>query len=94
MIKYLLSEDNRELIIVKRPHKGPLPYGYKPRMDVMDECDAEHVSRFHKMIGILQWGVDLGRFDIKIEVALLSQYQASPQKVHLEALYLIFSSPV
>ena len=28
--------------------------------------------------------------DIQIEVALLSQYQASPQEGHLEALYLIF----
>ena len=36
MIKYLLSEDNRELNIGKRPHKGPLPHGYKPKMDVMD----------------------------------------------------------
>ena len=30
------------------------------------------------------------RVDIEIEVALLLQYQASPQEVHLEALYLIF----
>ena len=29
-IKYLLSEDNRELKIFKLPHKGPLPHGYKP----------------------------------------------------------------
>ena len=30
------------------------------------------------------------RVDIEIEVASLLQYQASPQEVHLEALYLIF----
>ena len=56
----------------------------------MDECDAEHVSRFHKLVGILRWAVYLGRFDIQIEVVLLSQYQASPQEVHLEVMYLIF----
>ena len=56
----------------------------------MDECDANHVSRFHKLVGILRWAVYLGRFDIQIEVALLSQYQASPQEVHLEVMYLIF----
>ena len=76
MIKYLLSEDNRELNINNQPHKGPLAYGYKPKLDVMDECGSEHLSWFHKLIGILRWAVDLGRVDIQIEVALLSQYQA------------------
>ena len=52
MIKYLLSENNRELKSVKRPQKGPLSHGYKPELYVMDECDAEHVSWFHKLIGI------------------------------------------
>ena len=34
----------------------------------------------------------MGRVDIQIEVALLSQYQASPKDIHIEALYLIFHS--
>ena len=32
----------------------------------------------------------MGRIDIQVEVPLLSQYQAFPQEVHPEALYLIF----
>ena len=36
-VKYLLSEDNRELKSGKIPHNGPLSHGYKPEMDVMDE---------------------------------------------------------
>ena len=32
----------------------------------------------------------MGRIDIQIEVAFLSQYQASPREGHLEELYLIF----
>ena len=71
MIKYLLSEDNRELNIGKRPHKGPLPHGYKPEMDAMDECYAKHVYRFQKLIGLLRWAVELGRIGIQIEVPLL-----------------------
>ena len=66
MIKYLLSEDNRELNITNCPHKGSLSYGYKPKLDVMDECGSEHVSWFHKLIGIFRWTVDLGRVDIQI----------------------------
>ena len=38
----------------------------------------------------MRWAVKLGRIDIQIEVALMSQYQMSPRQGHLEALYLIF----
>ena len=85
-IKDSLSEDNRELKSGKRPHKGPLQHGYNPELYITDECDAEHLSRFQQLIGIFLWSVDLGRIDIQIEVAFLSQYQASPREVHLEAL--------
>ena len=76
--------------IGKRPHKGPLTHGYKPKMDVMNECVAKHAYRFQKLIGVLRWAVELGRIDIQIEVPLLLQYQALPHEVHLEALNLIF----
>ena len=75
-IKDLLSEDNRELKSGKLPHKGPLPHGYKTKLDVTDECDTEHVSWFQQLIGILRWAVELVRIDIQIEFALLLKYQA------------------
>lgn len=89
-VKRLLQEDGRELKGGKRSHKGPLPPGYKPELDVTDECEPPMISRFQQLIGILRWAVELGRFDILTEVSMLSQYQASPRTGHLEALYLIF----
>ena len=89
-VKTLLAEEGRELKSGKRPHKGPLPHGYKAELDVTDECDADMTSRFQQLIGILRWAVELGRIDIQVEVAIMSQYQASPREGHLEALYLIF----
>ena len=74
----------------KRAHKGPLPHGYKPELDTTPELSAEYVSRFQQLIGILRWAVELGRIDIQIEVAIMSQYQMNPREGHLEALYLIF----
>ena len=71
-VKALLAEDGRELKSGARPHKGPLPAAYKAELDVTDECDAEHISRFQQLIGILRWAIELGRIDIQIEVALLS----------------------
>lgn len=90
IVKDLLKEDGRDLKSGPRKHKGPLPPQYKPELDVTDECDAEHTSRFQQLIGILRWAIELGRIDIMVEVAMMSSYQASPREGHLEALYLIF----
>jgi hypothetical protein len=89
-VKAILLEEGRELKSGKRNHKGPLPPGYKPELDITKELDAEKVQRYQQLIGILRWAVELGRVDIAIEVAILSQYQANPREGQLEALYLIF----
>ena len=59
-----VKTDDRELWSGKRPHKGPLLYGYNPKLYVTDECDAKHMSRFQQLIGILKWAVELGSIDI------------------------------
>lgn len=87
-VKTLLEEDGRELKGSNK-HKGPLPTNYQPELDTTKECDDEHASRFRQIIGILRWAIELGRIDILIEVAIMSQYQANPREGHLEALYLI-----
>ena len=59
-VQALLAEDGRELKTGSRHHKGPLPPGYKPELDVTDECDAEYTLRYQQLIGILRWAVELG----------------------------------
>ena len=53
-VKALLAEDGRELKSGKRPHKGPLPHGYKPELDVTNECDESMTSHYQQLIGILR----------------------------------------
>ena len=89
--KRLLDEDGRTLNTGKRPHKIPLTQGYKPDLYTTDECDADHKSRYQQLIGILRWFVGLGRIDIQLEVAFMSQYEMNPREGNLEALYLIFN---
>ena len=89
-VKALLADDGRELKSGRRNHKGPLPPGYKPELDITPEVNPDKVQRFQQLIGILRWAIELGRVDILTEVAYLSQYQANPREGHLEALYLIF----
>jgi hypothetical protein len=86
----LLEEDGRELKAGKRNNQtGPLPYDYRPEPNSTNFCDEEHSSQYRQIIGILRWAIELGQFNILLEVSLLSQYQANPRDGHLEALYLI-----
>ena len=87
-VKQMLAEEGMQL----RPKvKNCFPTGYKPELDVSDECTPEQVQRFQQLIGVLRWAVELGRIDIFLEVSLLSQHQASPRVGHLEMLYHIFA---
>ncbi|KAL7525855.1 hypothetical protein ACHAWF_001533, partial [Thalassiosira exigua] len=92
-VEALLKEEGREFKTAtgeKAQKRNPIPSGYKPELDTTEECDPEHHSRFQQLIGILRWAVELGRIDIHVEVAIMSQYSANPRVGHLEAVYCIF----
>ena len=60
-------------------------------MDVTHELSAEDMTFYQELIGVLRWATEIGRVDILLEVALLSQYQANPREGHLEQLLHIFA---
>ncbi len=82
-----MAEDGQELKGRHGEHTSPMPTSYRPELDTTPKCDKEHLSQYRQIIGILQWAIDSGRIDILMEVAMLSQYQASPREGHLEAIY-------
>jgi hypothetical protein len=86
----LLKEDGRELQTGKRHGQTPLPTGYQPETDVSSELDDEQASRYLQLIGILRWVIELGQIDIYYEVAMMSQYSATPRTGRIEAVYHIF----
>lgn len=49
--------------------------------------DADKHARYQQIIGMLRWAVEIGRVDIQIDVAIMSQYLAAPRTGHLEAVY-------
>ena len=56
-----------------------------------DEVTKQFTNRYQQLIGILRWAVELGRFDIHVEVAKLSSFKYNPREVHMEAVYNIFA---
>ena len=89
-VEDLLREDGDGLQL-NTTTKTPIPHTYRPELDITPELNGEHSSRNRQMIGILRWAVKLGRVDMHHEVALMSQYSASPREGHIEAVYDIFA---
>ena len=78
---------------MKLPTNATLPMaaGYQPDTDNSNELNKEELTMFQEMIGILRWAIEIGRVDIHTEVSILSAYQASPRRGHLEQVIHIFA---
>ena len=62
--------------------KTPLAYGYHPELDVTPEWKTDGLHRYHELIGILQWAVELGRVDILMETSMMSTHLAMLRRGH------------
>ena len=69
----------------------PMAKSYKPELDNSEELDADDITLYQEMIGILRWAIEIGHVDILTEVSLLSSYQAMPRRGHLEQVMHIFA---
>jgi hypothetical protein len=90
-VESMLETEDKSGLHLKSTAKVPFPTTYRPELDLTPELDERGLSRYRQLIGILRWAVEIGRVDIYLETALLSQYLASPREGHLEATYHIFA---
>ena len=88
----LIVEEKLKKKDKKLPRKCPTPItsNYHPSVDTSRELDADGTQFYQECIGMLRWAVELGRVDVLLEVALMSQYLACPRQGHLEQVYHIF----
>ena len=91
-VKSMLDEEGRTLKKVpnaesRQEQVGPMHPDYKPELDSTPLLNAKLHQRYQQIVGGLRWAVEIGRIDIQIDVAILSQYLAAPREGHLEAVY-------
>jgi hypothetical protein len=81
-----------EQIIGSKPatRTVPLPDKSQPEMDSTVELDRNGRAKYQSLIGILQWIVTLGRFDIACAVMTMSRFRTAPRKGHLLLLGNVF----
>ena len=68
----------------KSTMKSPLAEGDHPEMDTSDFLDDDGIQKYQSLIGVLQWTITLGRFDIATAVMTMSGFRAAPREGHLE----------
>jgi len=70
----------------KPNHKvtSPLEKNDHPEMDTSPLLDMDDISKYQSLIGVLQWAISLGRFDIATGVMTMSGFRVAPREGHLE----------
>ena len=58
-------------------------------MDMSPLLDMDGISKYQSLIGVLQWAITLGRFDIATAVMTMSGYRVAPREGHLERVQRI-----
>src|SRR5688572_23264292 len=63
---------------------------YHPECDQTKFLDVEGIVHYQNIIGIFQWLIVAGRFNINYAINLLSQYTAAPREEHLMMAKKVF----
>ena len=72
-------------------HQFPLEKNNCPELDTTPILDEDGIIQCQSLIGTLQWGITLVRFDVATAVMTMSKFQAAPRQGHLERVKLTCS---
>jgi hypothetical protein len=65
-------------------HHSPLVKNDHPELDTSESLDEDGITQFQSLIGILQWTITLGRFDVGTSVMTTSGFRIAPQEGHMK----------
>ena len=73
-----------------KKQRSPMPKDDHPEMDTSAFLDDEGIRTYQMLIGMANWIVMIGRWDIAHAVNSLSRFNACPRKGHLERAFRIY----
>ena len=65
---------------------SPLEKNDHPELDTSELLDEDGILQYQSLIGIPQWTITLGRFDVGTEVTTMSGFRVAPRAGHLARL--------
>jgi len=89
-VERAMSHYERTFGSLPKKSKNPLEPKDHPEMDDSALCESKDIHTYQSLIGMLQWLVTLGRWDIQCAVQCLSSYRTMPRIGHLERAKKIF----
>jgi hypothetical protein len=70
----------------KAAYTSPLSGNDHPEVDMSPLLDEEGITQYQSLLGVLQWMITLGRFDICTAVMTMSGFRTAPREGHLDRL--------
>ena len=68
---------------------SPLEKNDHPELDTSPLLGEDDIVKYQSIIGVLQWAITLGRFDIATAVMSMSSYRVAPREGHMSRLQRI-----
>ena len=63
---------------------SPLEKNDHPELDATELLDEDGIAQYQSLIGVLQWTITLGRFDIATAVMTMSGFRVAPRLGHMK----------
>jgi hypothetical protein len=82
----VLAKHGRNVGALPAKKSSLMEKGDSPKIDQSTELDVGGISLYQFLIGVLQWAVTLGIFDIMVAVMSMSHFRLKPCVRHLERL--------
>ena len=70
----------------KSVYTSPLTSNDHPELDDTELLNEDGIQQYQSLLGILQWTISLGRFDIATAVMTMSGFRTAPRTGHLDRL--------
>jgi Reverse transcriptase (RNA-dependent DNA polymerase) len=70
----------------KSAYTSPLASNDHPELDDTELLDDDGIQKYQSLLGVLQWTISLGRFDIATAVMTMSGFRTAPRIGHLDRL--------
>jgi hypothetical protein len=58
---------------------SPLMANNHPEMDMSELLDEDGIHQYQSLIGVLQWTISLGQFDVATDVMTMSGFHVAPR---------------
>ena len=73
-----------------KSYGSPMAGDDHPELDDTPLLVGEEITHYQMLVGMAQWAVTLGRFDVQCAVNTMSRYSTAPKRGHFERMFRIF----